>query len=213
MKSSKSTTLAFAAIALAASAFVAQTQAAAVITIVPSAPTINVGDPLGVDIFVSGLTQALGGFAFNVNYDSTRLTLSGIPAWAADPDSKMGNAMNPAVDLSVGPVGASVNFNVLSGFFLPADEPTLFALQGSGAGFRLGRLSLLALNPGFASISLSGFSLSNYSGLATIASSAQGARICVGGICAVNEIPVPTTPLLVIAALGALALVRKQKAV
>jgi len=211
MKSSKLTTHALAAMAIAASAFVSQAQAAAVITIVPSAPTLNVGDPLGVDIFVSGLTQALGGFAFNVNFDGTRLAL-GLPAFVADPDTKMGNAANPAFDASLGPLGASVNFNVLAGFFLPVDEATLFAIQGNGATFRLGRLDLSATSPGFASIGLSGFSLSNYDGSTTIQSTAQGARVCVGGICADNQIPEPTTPLLVAVALGAMAVIRKKKA-
>ena len=210
MKSSKLTTHALAAIALAAGAFVSQAQAAVVISIVPSAPTINVGDPLGVDIFVSGLTQALGGFAFNVNSDGTRLGLLGVPGFVADPDTKMGNLLNPAVDFSLGPLGASVNFDVLAGFFLPADEAVLFAIQGSGASFRLGRLDLTGISPGFASIGISGFSLSNYDGTAAIPSSAQGARVCVGGNC-VNQIPEPTTPLLVLAALGALAMSRKQK--
>ena len=208
MKSSKLTTRALAAIALAAGAFLSQAQAAVVITIVPSAPTINVGDPLGVDIFVSGLTQALGGFAFNVNYDGTRLGLLGLPGFVADPDTKMGNLLNPALDLSLGPLGASVNFGVLAGFFFPADEAVLFALHG--ASFRLGRLDLTGISPGFASIGISGFSLSSYDGLSTIPSSAQGARVCVGGNC-VNQIPEPTTPLLVLAALGALAMSRKQK--
>lgn len=213
MKSSKLTTHALAAIALAAGVFVSQAQAAAVITIVPTAVSLNAGNPLGVDIFVSGLTQALGAFAFNVNYDGTRLALLGLPGFVADPDTKMGNALNPAVDLSLGPLGASVNFNVLPGFFLAADEAVLFGIQGSGASFRLGHLDLSALNnPGFASISVGGISLSNYLGTATIPFTAQGARVCVGGACT-NPIPEPTTPLLVIAALGALALSRKQSPV
>jgi len=212
MKSSKLTTHALAAIAIAASAFVSQAQAAAVITIVPSVATLNVGDPLGVDIFVSGLTQALGAFAFNVTYDGTRLALLGLPGFVADPDTKMGDLLNLAVDASLGPIaGPAVNFNVLSGFFALADEATLFAIQGSGAAFRIGRLDLSATNPGFASIGLSGFSLSTYDGVTTIPSTGQDVRVCVGGTCANNQIPEPTTPLLVVAALGALALIRKQK--
>lgn len=204
MKSRKLTTLALAAVAVAAGAFASQAQAAAVISIVPSALTINIGDPLSVDIFVSGLTQSLGGYSFDVNWDGGRLGfLSGV----VNPDNRMGAV---PFDLSLGLSGASYGFDVLADGLIT--DGALFAAQGSGASFRLGTLSLSGIGNGFASIALSGFSLSNYDGSAAIPSSAEGARVCVGGNCT-NVIPEPTTPLLVMAALGALALIRKQQSV
>jgi hypothetical protein len=205
MKNSKLTTRALTALAIAAGALLSQAQAA-VIFISPASQNANVGDTVGVDIFVSGLTQALGGFAFDLNYDATRLSFT---AFQADPDLKMGDLLNPALNLSLGNSGASVNFDMLAGFVAPADEATLFTLQGSGAQFRLGHIDWTALNnPGNAPLTLSGFSLSDYNG-AAINSNVRDAAVCVGGNC--TNVPEPTTPLLVAAALGALALSRKNK--
>ena len=200
---------ALASIAVAATTFMSQAQAGPVELSLSLTPATDVafGGAVGVDIFVSGLTQAVGGYAFDLTYDSSRMSFG---SFLADPDTKMGDAPNPALDVSLGNAGAMVNFNLLSGFFLPADEATLAGLQG--ASFRLGRADFTALNSaGFAAFGLSGFSLSSYDGLTTIpVDRATGGQLCVGTAPCDNRVPEPTSALLVAAALGGLALTRRK---
>ena len=132
-------TLSALAVALAATTFLPQAQPATLSFTLSPATDVAFGGAVGVDIFVSGLTQAVGGFAFDLNYDSSRMSLG---SFVADPDTKMGDALNPAWDLSPIPSGSPVNFTVLTGF-LPGDEATLAGLQGTG--FRLGRADFTAL--------------------------------------------------------------------
>ncbi len=203
---------ALASIAVAASTLLSQAQAAPVLSIslTPATDVAFMG-AVGVDIFVSGLTGAVGGYAFDLSYDITRVTFS---SFLADPDTKMGDGLNPALDLSLGNGAFSVNFNVLSGFFAAADEATLAALQGPG--FRLGHANFTAQsNAGFAAFGLSGFSLSNYDGTAALQGvTATGAQLCVSasgtGPCG-NVLPEPISALLVAFALGGLGVSRRQQ--
>lgn len=203
---------ALASIAVAATTFLSQAQAAPVLSL-SLTPAANVifGGAVGVDIFVSGLTSATGGYAFDLNFDSSRVSFD---SFMADPDVKMGDAANPALDLSLGNGAFGVNFNVLTGFSLAADEATLAGLQG--AGFRLGHANFTALNNGgFAAFGLSGFSLSNYDGTAALQGvTATGGQLCVRSPndtapCGAN-VPEPISALLVAAGLTGLALSRRQ---
>ena len=211
MKYSKLTTRALAAIALAAGAFVSQAQAAPLISVNLSTANIQMGQVLGVDINVSGLdamTGPIGAFSFVLEYDGSRMSFS---SFIADPDTKMGNGANPAFNSSGGPAGSSVDFLVLAGLVLPGDEGTLAGIQG--AGFTMGRVELNAISLGFASLSITNFQLSLYDGMTTMAGvTARGAEVCVssdGTTPCARAIPEPTTPLLVMAALGGLALTRR----
>lgn len=203
---------ALASIAVAAATWVSPAQAVPVLSLALT-PAANVafGGAVGVDIFVSGLTGAVGAYNFDLNYDSSRMMFS---SFSADPDTKMGDAADPALDLSTGNTSPLVNFNVLSGFFAPADEVTLAGLQGTG--FKLGHANFTALsNAGFAAFSLANVSLSDYSGLNAIANSATGGQLCVSAPgsaapCGGSNVPEPASALLVAAALGGLALSRRQ---
>ncbi|MBL8307609.1 MAG: PEP-CTERM sorting domain-containing protein [Rubrivivax sp.] len=198
-----------AAIALAASAFLAPVQAAPVISVNLSTSNIQQGGVLGVDINVSGLTEALGGFEFTLNFNGALMSFSSL---LSDPDTKMGDGSNPAFHFGTGPSGSSVNFGVLAGFVLPADEATLAGIQGPG--FTMGRVELNANNLGTASFSISGFSLSDYDG-ATIADvTARGAEVCIsldGQTPCGTAVPEPTSVLLAAIALGGLALTRRRQ--
>lgn len=216
MKTSKLTTHALAAIALAAGALVSQAQAAPLISVNLSASNIQQGSLLGVDINVSGLdamTGPLGGYSFDLDYDGTRFAFS---SFLADPDGRMGTLAIPAdSSFSLGNVGSSVKFRVLAGcdLVLCVPEATLAAQQLSG--FTMGRVELLATGLGFASLNISNFVLTEYDGSTGIRDvTALGARVCIStdGVtpCA-NVVPEPTTPLLVIAALGGLALTRRSQ--
>lgn len=214
MSSKKSPARVLTALALAAGAMMSQAHADAVIGVTVSANNPAFGSSLSVDVVVSGLTQAVGAYSFTLNYDPSLMALN---SFTSDPDSKMGNVDYPADNFGLGQVGSSVNFDMLAGFFGGdpggADsEAALYALQGSGAGFRLGHLDFTVSGPpgGLASLTLTGFSLGNFDGLVTLASSARNAQVCVGGSCSSTPIPEPSSMLLLASALAALAVSRRK---
>lgn len=199
------------ALALAASAWLAPVQAAPVISVNLSAANIQQGGILGVDINVSGLApgQALGGFDFTLNFNGALMSFS---SSMTDPDTKMGDLLNPAFDFGTGLSGSSVNFGVLAGYTLPGDEPVLAALQGGG--FTMGRVELNADNLGEASFSITSFSLSSYDAVTIADVTARGAKVCIstdGQTPCDQVIPEPTSALLAAIALGGLALTRRRQ--
>jgi hypothetical protein len=200
---------ALACIAVAAATFSSQAQAgpALSITLTP-ATSVGFNGAVGADIFVSDLTGAVGGYYFDLNFDISRMSFN---SFVADPDTKMGDGLNPAIDVSGGLAGGKVGIGMLSGFTLPTDEAALAVLQGTG--FKLGHVNFTALNnAGFANFSLSGFSLSTYDGT-DLPATASGAKLCVGtALCDDNNVPEPASALLVAAALGGLALTRRKPA-
>ena len=172
--------------ALASAAFVSQAEAAPVITVDPVTQTVANGGTATVDIDVSGLTQGVGGFSFDLAFDPT--LLSGI-SFANDPGVTMGAA---PLDLSNG--FSSGNLDV---FFLAdssATEKTLSAAQGTGFVLTQITFGASAVNSGLSALTLSNYVLSESDGATSIAGvTATDGQICVGncgggGVTAAPEI-------------------------
>lgn len=192
-----------AATALAVTTLLSQAVAQPVVSIVPADQTINVGDPVSIDIIVSGLTDPVGGFSLLLTFlDSI---VSGT-VYVNDPGVRMG--VDP-LDLSLGFLGGSGS--PLDLFFVADPLETEASLAASeGASFTLARVSFMGLANGLSPVQLSNVVLSNWNGTETLAGvTSRNGRICVGGECAVPE---PATILLLAAALGALALSRRKQA-
>lgn len=194
MKRSNRTLGALTAIALAASAFVSQVQAATVsLSFAP--PTITTaGDPVLVDIVVNGLAVATGGFSLDLDY--ANLTY-------------VGHTIGPGGEFGLSPDDFSFHFAptlTLIGFAdLALDEADAYIAQNSGGPFTIAQVSFTGIAPGAFTLDLRNVGLSDYAGLALVT--------CTGAACITAAVPEPMTPLLVAAALGALAFTRKRKAV
>lgn len=193
---------ALAAFAMAASALLAPVQAAPVLSIsVSPGPIVGFSQAVTADVFVSGLEQAIGGFSFILGYDATRMSFD---TATLDPDGKMGAL----------PLDFSIGTDVLMLADAAITEPALAGLQG--AGFRLGSFTFTSLTTeGFADFGLTFATLSDFLGNGDIDGvTATGAQVCVsrdGTTACGAQVPEPMTTLLVGAALGALALTRRQR--
>ncbi|MDO9074402.1 MAG: PEP-CTERM sorting domain-containing protein [Rubrivivax sp.] len=198
MTSSYRTVGALAAIALAATALVSQAQAATVsLSFAP--PTITTaGDPVVVDIVVNGLAVATGGFDLKLDYGNLAFV-----SYTLGPDGSLGGALD-LLDLSFGDDGiGTVSLTGLADLLIL--EPDLYIAQNSGGPFTIAQVSFTGVAPGALTLGLRDVALSDYAGLTLLE--------CTGAACNTTGVPEPMTPLLVAAALGALAFTRKRKAV
>ena len=148
--------------ALAASAFLSRVEAAPIVSISPATQTIGVGAPGSVNIIVSGLTQAVGGFQLDLAFNNTFLSSVG---FTIDPASKFG-PYQPLNDFSAGFSGASLNLVYLPDLSFTTDA-ALFASQG--ASFTLATVNFMGLSAGTSPLTLSGLALSNFLGTADLA--------------------------------------------
>lgn len=193
MKSSSWKFGAVAAMAMAACAMVPQAQAAFItLSPTPASPTTIVNQPVSVDIVVNGLSSAAGAFSLLLDYGN--LTFGSY---------SIGPGFGIALDLSPGDLGGTVSLAALEDFFVL--EPAAYLAQGSGGNFTLATVTFTGpATPGAFTLGLRDVAISDFNG--------RGLLACTGVACG-NLIPEPTTPLLVMAALGALALIRKQQSV
>jgi hypothetical protein len=196
---------------------------AATISISPATQDANVGDPVAIDILLSGLAagEHVGGVSLVLSFDESILTAS---SFTNDPDGKMGLAAceaeaagdpaEPACEFSFGFGGV----DPLDLFFLANDEldgPALKALQGTG--FRLATVNFIAgPGTGVSPLTLSaigGVFLSDSTGTAAVGVQIVNGQVCVGGNCGVqNPIPEPGTLSLLGLGAGALLARRRRKA-
>ena len=194
--------------ALAATGFLAQSEAAPVVSVSPATQTIGVGGNAAVNIIVSGLslTDPTGGFSLKLGFNNS--FVSGL-TFLNDPGTKMGAS---PLDLSGGFSGNSLDL-----FFVADPSATLASLAAAeGTSFTLATLSFSGVAAGLSPLTLSNVVLSNWNGTQDLAGvTSVNGEICVaaaGGTCAINPIPEPETVLLLAAGLAAIALRRRRAA-
>lgn len=178
---------------------------AVTVSVSPASQTIGVGGLATVNIIVSGLTQALGGFEFDLGFNSTILSSVG---FTPNPDNKMGAV---PFDSSFGFTGGSLNVFYLADQF--ATEAALAAAQG--ASFTLATVSFTGLAAGLSPLTLTRVDLSNFTGGATIA----GVGVANGDICVVPAgtaggcatVPEPGTLVLLTLGMLGMGLTRRRR--
>ncbi len=136
---------------------------AALITLSPSAQSVNVGGSVSVDIMVGlGDLESVGGASLSLSFNNAILNGTGS---TNDPDAKMGLAqceIEAAGDPDNEPFCEFSNFFSAGGTspyeldFLANDELDAVALKAlQGASFRLATLTFLALSPGTSALTFS----------------------------------------------------------
>jgi hypothetical protein len=148
------------ALALSAAAFFAPAQAGPIVTLDVTPPTIaNAGDPIGVDIEVTGAPSSAGGFSLELDYGNLAFV-----AYVIGPSGTFGPS---PLDLSFGDLGGTISFFAFADLAVP-DEPALFALQNSGGTFTIAHIDFTGIAPGAFTLALREVSLSNGEGTALL---------------------------------------------
>lgn len=186
---------ALATLAVAASTFFSQAQAAFVTLSFAPQTITNPGDSVAVDIVVDGLDVATGGFSLELDYDN----LTFVDYQIGGPGGTMGDPMG-LLDLSPGNQGGTVSLAAFADLSLDAAD--LYAAQNSGGPFTLARVNFTGVKQGNFTLNLRDVALSDFLGV--------GLVVCTGAACVdPNPVPEPMAPLLLATALGALALTRR----
>ena len=173
---------------LACSLIAAAPCQAAVVSLLPSASLVNMGDAFSVDLQVSdlGVGTSVGVYDIDVGFDNTVLTLGNV---------SFGNGLDV---LGLGSIRfGTFGTGTVNLFELSLDTAAdLLALQPGS--FVLATLSFTAAAPGTAALTLSLNALGDAYG-DSLTASLVGTSVTIG---APTSVPEPATYLLVAAALG-----------
>ena len=182
---------------------------AVTVRVTPATQTIGVGNPATVNIVVSDLTQALGGFSFILTFNNAILASVG---FTPNPDNKMG-AIPLGCFLGCGFTGGVLD--VLYVADLNAEEVALAAAQGTG--FTLATVNFTGSNPGLSPLTLTDVVLSNFTGGATIPGVVvENGEICVTAAGATNcprDVPEPGTLVLLTLGVLGIGLTRRRRSI
>jgi len=189
-----------AATALASAAFLSEAEAAPIITVDPVTQNIGLGDEATVNIVVSDLSTGtiggtVGAFNFDLTYNPSILT--GV-SFTNDPgnvmdvltsDPGLGGASDDSSygfgkDISGNPLAGNLDIYVSSA--VAADLGTVAAAEGGS--FILTTITFAGSSAGTSALNFSDSVLSNFDGSGTIAATATGGSICVGG-CGIAAAP------------------------
>jgi hypothetical protein len=178
------------------SGVVAQANAAAV-KVDPASQTVMTGDPVSVDIVVSGLGELIGGYSAVLSFDGSKLIYD---SHVTDPDGNF----DGVIDLS---------FGIFDGLdLLVVGDPA----PGQPASFVLARISFTAQDAGLTELALSGVVLSDESGENDMFPDVENGEVCIadqaGNTDLCQRVPEPTFLALMGAGLGALAVRRRRAA-
>jgi len=175
---------------------------AAIVTVVPSSPTVEVGDTVVIDLVISGLgasgAPSLGAFALELGFDDAALAgiTPGYSAFLGDPTDAL-----ETFTITEGRFGA-VGFDNTS--FLPESE--LNALQG--ASFTLVTLTFQGLAVGSTDLTLTLIDFADAAGADLTGTSAVDATL---EVIAAASAPVPAPWLLILPGLLFAALKTRRK--
>ncbi len=182
--------------AIIAAGAVAQGEAAPIVSISPSSQVANFGDTVSIDIIVTGLTEAVGGYSLYLGFNDAVLTGD---SYTNDP----GGAMGAGDDFGFG-FGA----NDLDLFYIADatwDAATLAGAQG--ASFTLATVTFLAIANGVSPLAWLFVDLSDAAGDSLLLRSTQNGQVCVGGPC-----PVPEPGLLILMMTGVATVAVRRRA-
>jgi len=191
---------------------------AATISIVPGSQTIGIGGTANVDVVLSGLAQAIGGYNFDLTFSNAILNDISV---TVNPGAKMGASPLNFSDANLTD-GSPLHVELFADPFIT--EANLAALQGSS--FILASLSFTGLTEGLSPLTLSatGGFLTNFSGsggadgFGLINANVVNGSICVddpqtpGNRCDLAAVPEPASLLLLSTGAAALLARRRRKA-
>ncbi len=189
-------TLSLAGLAIALCAAGTQKAGASTVSLVPSTSTINVGDSVTVDVNVSGLGTALGGYDVTVDYPSI-FTLNNVSFG----DPILGDQLALSGVSSLTSTVPATNAEQLIELSLNT-VTTLNTLQAPA--FTMAVLNFTANGAGSGNFTLGGITLSDASGK-VISSSISNATVS-----AVSAVPEPSTVIPLAGMLVLLAVMRKR---